>query len=107
MSNRSKLNNGVSRRSLLKGAAGAVGLAAGSGAITGFPYVHSADPKVVRYLGTAVNAGVQIAKKCLQDTGSKIEYITTTIDVGTQLLITQPNLLDVADTECSPSKKPQ
>jgi len=28
-----------------------------SGGITGFPYVHSADPKVLRYLGTAVNEG--------------------------------------------------
>jgi TAT (twin-arginine translocation) pathway signal sequence. len=37
MSNLSKLKNGVSRRSLLKGAAGAVGLAAGSGAIPDFP----------------------------------------------------------------------
>lgn len=51
MSKSSKFNNGVSRRAVLKGAAGAVGLAAGSGAITGFPYVHSAEPKVLRYSG--------------------------------------------------------
>ena len=51
MSKSSKSKGGISRRSMLKGAAGAVGLAAGSGAITGFPYVHSADPKVLRYLG--------------------------------------------------------
>src|SRR4051812_11441786 len=48
---------GVSRRTLLKGTAGLAGLAAGSGAITGFPYVMSAEPKVLRYLGTAVNEG--------------------------------------------------
>jgi len=50
MSKSSKFNNGINRRAVLKGAAGAVGLAAGSGAITGFPYVHSAEPKVLRYL---------------------------------------------------------
>ena len=48
MSNRSKSSNALNRRTLLKGAAGVVGLAAGSGAITGFPYVRSAEPKVLR-----------------------------------------------------------
>ncbi len=105
MKDRSKLNNGVSRRSLLKGAAGAVGLAAGSGAITGFPAVHSADPKVLRYLGTAVNEGDEIAKKCLADTGIKIEYITATTDDVTKRVITQPNSFDVLDTEYFSLKK--
>jgi putative spermidine/putrescine transport system substrate-binding protein len=77
MSKSSKFDNGINRRAVLKGAAGAVGLAAGSGAITGFPYVHSAEPKVLRYLGTAVNAGDEISKKCLADTGIN-EYITAT-----------------------------
>src|SRR6266478_312452 len=99
MSNRSKLNSGVSRRSLLKGAAGAVSLAAGSGGITGFPYVHSAEAKVLRYLGTAVNEGDEISKKCLEDTGIKIEYITATTDDVTKRVITQPNSFDVLDTE--------
>ena len=62
MSSLSKFNSSVSRRTVLKGAAGAVGLAAGSGSITGFPYVHSAEPKVLRYLGTAVNEGDEISK---------------------------------------------
>ena len=105
MSNRSKLNSGVNRRAVLKGAAGAVGLAAGSGAITGFPYVHSADPKVLRYLGTAVNEGDEIAKKCLADTGIKIEYITATTDDVTKRVITQPNSFDVLDTEYFSLKK--
>ena len=39
---------GISRRNILKGAAGLAGAAAGSGAITGFPYVMSAEPKVSR-----------------------------------------------------------
>src|ERR1700760_3467200 len=105
MSNRSKPSKGVSRRSLLKGAAGTLGLAAGAGAITGFPYVRAAEPKVLRYLGTAVNEGDEISKKCLADTGIKIEYITATTDDVTKRVITQPNSFDVLDTEYFSLKK--
>src|ERR1700682_2631890 len=105
MSKRWKFNNSVSRRAVLKGAAAAVGLAAGSGGITGFPYVHSAEPKVLRYLGTAVNEGDDISKKCLEDTGIKIEYITATTDDVTKRVITQPNSFDVLDTEYFSLKK--
>src|SRR5437870_1771183 len=105
MTTRSKFNRGVSRRTLMKGAAGAVGVAAGSGAITGFPYVHSAEPKVLRYLGTAVNEGDEISKRCLADTGIKIEYITATTDDVTKRVVTQPNSFDVLDTEHFSLKK--
>src|SRR6201991_506183 len=105
MPSRWKMNGGVSRRAVLKGAAGAVGIAAGSGAITGFPYVQSAEPKVLRYLGTAVNEGDDISKKSLEDTGIKIQYITTTTDDVTKRVITQPNSFDVLDTEYFALKK--
>jgi putative spermidine/putrescine transport system substrate-binding protein len=88
----------VSRRTLLKGTAGLAGLAAGSG-IIGAPYVKSADAKVLRYLGTAVNEGDDISKQCLKDTGIKIEYITATTDDVTKRVMTQPNSFDVLDTE--------
>src|ERR1700732_3120172 len=105
MTDRLKTNKSISRRNLLKGAAGAAGLAAGSGVITGFPYVYSAEPKVLRYLGTAVNEGDEISKKCLADTGIKIEYITATTDDVTKRVITQPNSFDVLDTEYFQLKK--
>src|SRR5436190_10539806 len=105
MSKSSKFNRGVSRRAVLKGAASAAGLAVGSGAITGFPYVRSAEQKVLRYLGTAVNEGDEISKKCLEDTGIKIEYITATTDDVTKRVITQPNSFDVLDTEYFSLKK--
>lgn len=89
MTDRSKKTS-ISRRSLLKGAAGVAGLA-GSGTLLSAPYVHAADPKVLRYLGTAVNEGDEISKKCLADTGIKIEYITATTDDVTKRVITQPN----------------
>ncbi|MGY3357927.1 putative spermidine/putrescine transport system substrate-binding protein [Bradyrhizobium sp. GM0.4] len=96
---------GLSRRTLLKSTAGLAGLAAGSGAITGFPYVMSAEPKVLRYLGTAVNEGDEISKQCLKDTGIKIEYITATTDDVTKRVMTQPNSFDVLDTEYFALKK--
>ena len=99
------VKTGVSRRTLLKGTAGLAGLAAGSGAITGFPYVKSAETKVLRYLGTAVNEGDDISKQCLKDTGIKIEYITATTDDVTKRVMTQPNSFDVLDTEYFSLKK--
>jgi putative spermidine/putrescine transport system substrate-binding protein len=95
----------LSRRNILKAGSGIAGLAAGSGAITGFPYILSAQPKVLRYLGTAVNEGDAISKKCFEDTGIKIEYITATTDDVTKRVITQPNSFDVLDTEYFSLKK--
>src|SRR6195952_3094870 len=95
----------LSRRNILKAGSGIAGLAAGSGAITGFPAILSAQPKVLRYLGTAVNEGDAISKKCFEDTGIKIEYITATTDDVTKRVITQPNSFDVLDTEYFSLKK--
>ena len=92
----------LSRRAVLRAGAG---LAAGSGAITGFPAIHAQEPKVLRYLGTAVNEGDDISKKCLADTGIKIEYITVTTDDVTKRVVTQPNSFDVLDTEYFSLKK--
>ena len=69
------------------------------------PAVHSQEPKVLRYLGTAVNAGDDISKQCLADTGIKIEYITVTTDDVTKRVVTQPNSFDVLDTEYFSLKK--
>ena len=91
----------LGRRRLLS----ATGAAIGSGAITGFPAIHAQEPKVLRYLGTAVNEGDDIAKKCFADTGIKIEYITATTDDVTKRVITQPNSFDVLDTEYFSLKK--
>jgi putative spermidine/putrescine transport system substrate-binding protein len=95
----------LSRRSLLKGAGALAGAAVGTGAITGFPAVHSADAKVLRYLGTAVNQSDDITKKVFQDTGIKIEYISATTDDVTKRVITQPNSFDILDTEYFSLKK--
>jgi len=95
----------VSRRTLLKTAAGAVGAAVGTGVITGFPYIRSAEPKVLRYLGTAVNQSDDITKKVLADTGITIQNIVATTDDVTKKVVTQPDSFDILDTEYFSLKK--
>jgi putative spermidine/putrescine transport system substrate-binding protein len=90
---------GLSRRSVIKGAGAIAGAAIGTSAIRGFPYVLAAEKTTLRYLGTAVNQSADIAKKCLEDTGIKLEYIPVTTDDVTRRVITQPNSFDVVDTE--------
>jgi putative spermidine/putrescine transport system substrate-binding protein len=96
---------GVSRRAVLKGAAGLAGAAAGSGAITGFPAVWSQEEKVLRYLGTAVNQSDDIIKKVKEDTGITLQNIVATTDDVTKRVITQPNSFDILDTEYFSLKK--
>ncbi len=105
MSKHVKTAKGVSRRAVLKGAAGLAGAAAGSGAITGFPAVWSQEDKVLRYLGTAVNQSDEMTKKVKQDTGITIQNIVATTDDVTKRVITQPNSFDVLDTEYFSLKK--
>jgi putative spermidine/putrescine transport system substrate-binding protein len=97
--------NGVSRRGVLKGAGAIAGAAVGSQAITGFPAVWSQEPKVLRYLGTAVNQSADIAKKVKEDTGITIQYISVDTDEVTKRAITQPNSFDMLDTEYFSLKK--
>ena len=90
---------GITRRDVIKGAGALAGAAIGTGAITGFPYIMAQEKMTLRYLGTAVNQSADIAKKCLEDTGIKLEYIPVTTDDVTKRVITQPNSFDVVDTE--------
>ncbi len=105
MSKKTSKTTGLSRRAMLKGAAGLAGAAAGSGAITGFPAVWSQEDKVLRYLGTAVNQSDDITKKVKQDTGITIQNIVATTDDVTKRVITQPNSFDILDTEYFSLKK--
>src|ERR1700720_66910 len=99
MSKKLTTSGRFSRRSMLKAAASVARVAAGSLAITGFPAVHAQEPKVLRYLGTAVNQSADIAKKAKEDTGITIEYIPVTTDEVTKRAITQPNSFDLLDEE--------
>jgi putative spermidine/putrescine transport system substrate-binding protein len=82
--------SGVSRRTVVKGAAAA---------IAGFPAIVSAQPVTLRYLGTAVNQSKEIAQKVKADLGIVIEYIPVTTDEVAKRIITQPNSFDIVDEE--------
>jgi len=92
----------LSRRSVLKsGLMGATGILA-----TGMaPAVHSADPIVLRYLGTAVNQDKTIGDKFTADTGIKVQYVAVTTDDVTKRAVTAPNSFDLIDTEYFSLKK--
>ena len=99
---KTSITSKVSRRTLLKGAAG---LAAGSTLVTGFPAVHAAEEKVLRYLGTAVNQSDDIVAKVKADLGITIQNIVATTDDVTKRVATQPNSFDILDTEYFSLKK--
>ena len=92
----------LNRRTLLKGAAG---LAAGSTLVTGFPAVHAADEKILRYLGTAVNQSDDITAMVKKQLGITLQNIVATTDDVTKRVATQPNSFDILDTEYFSLKK--
>ncbi len=92
---------GISRRSLLKTGAAAVGLAAGSGAITGFPTIWAQNIKDVtlRQFGTGVSNINAIADKCKEDLGFTLQMTALDSDAVSQRAVTQPDSYDIADIE--------
>ena len=93
--------NGLNRRTVLKGAAATAGLAAGSGAIHGFPSIWAQNIKDVTLLqvGGSYSAIIDIARKASEDLGFKVEMQTADHATLLNRLITQPESLDIADTE--------
>jgi putative spermidine/putrescine transport system substrate-binding protein len=95
------MQNGFSRRTVLKGAAAAGGLAIGSGAITGFPTIWAQNIKNVtlRQVGTGVSAQNPIADKVKEDLGITLQMTALDSDAAAQRVVTQPNSYDIADIE--------
>jgi putative spermidine/putrescine transport system substrate-binding protein len=89
---------GIDRRTFLKGAGAAAGLAAGAG-IQGFPYINAQETITLRYAGTAVNQHAGIAEKVKQDLGIELQYIPLTSDDVVKTAVTQPNRFDILDSE--------
>ena len=90
---------GISRRSLLKTGAAAVGAAVGSGAITGFPTIWAQSNITLRQFGTGVSNINAIADQCKKDLGITLEMTATDSDAAAQRAVTQPNSYDIADIE--------
>ena len=99
MTRTTKINSGISRRALFKTGAAVAGLAAGSGAITGFPTIWAQNPVTLRQFGTGVSNLNAIAQKCKEDLGITLEMTATDSDAAAQRAVTQPDSYDIADIE--------
>ncbi len=89
---------GISRRELLRSTAA---VAAGAAAASTFPapFVHAADPIVLRYAGTGVNAFNEISTKVKEDLGIELQFTTLTSDDVVKRAVTQPTSFDMLDSE--------
>src|SRR5689334_7694137 len=94
-----KAKKGLSRRTFLKATAG--GLAAGSGAITGFPTIWAQALKDVTILqvGPAYSVFQDIANQASKDLGFKIEIQNAWTDALMTRIVNQPETVDIADLE--------
>jgi putative spermidine/putrescine transport system substrate-binding protein len=100
MADRDGMNDsGLTRRTLLKSGAAVAGIAAGSGAITGFPTIWAQNIKDVTltHVGQSFSVIPQIGAQATKDLGFKIDM--QAVDGATQLnrLFTQPDSIDIAD----------
>ncbi len=89
----------LSRRGLLKGAAAAGGLAAGSGALTGFPTIWAQNIKdvVLHHSGPPVTAIPQIAEQATKDLGFTVQMQATENADLLNRLLSQSSSIDCAD----------
>ena len=96
---------GLSRRTLLKGAA-STAIAAGSTTI-GAPMLWAQNIKDVtlRQFGTGVSNLNDVANKVTEDLGFTLEMTALDTDSVTQRAATQPNSFDIADIEYFIAKK--
>src|ERR1700723_3182239 len=93
----------LGRRSILATA----GVAAGSGAVGGFPTIWAQDIKDVtlRQFGTGVSNLNAVADKVKQDLGFTLSMTALDTDAVTQKAVTQPKSYDIADIEYFSIKK--
>jgi putative spermidine/putrescine transport system substrate-binding protein len=91
----------VSRRCLLKGAAGIAGVAIGSGMIKGFPTVWAQNIKDVTltHVGMSYSTIIDIAREATKELGFKVEMAVTDHPGFLNRVTTQPDSVDIADGE--------
>jgi putative spermidine/putrescine transport system substrate-binding protein len=91
----------ISRRRLLKGAAGVAGAAVGSGMIQGFPTIWAQNIKDVTltHVGMSYSTIIDIARQATKDLGFKVEMAVTDHPGFVNRVTTQPDSVDVADGE--------
>ncbi|MBN9524641.1 MAG: extracellular solute-binding protein [Alphaproteobacteria bacterium] len=91
----------ISRRRLLKGAAGAAGAVAGAGLIKGFPTIWAQEIKDIelRHVGVSYSVVKAIGDQASKDLGFKVSMQNLDTSAAINRFITQPNTVDIADVE--------
>ncbi|MEW5420539.1 PotD/PotF family extracellular solute-binding protein [Amorphus sp. 3PC139-8] len=94
-------DKGISRRSVLKGAAATAGAAVGSGAITGFPTIWAQEIKDIEltHVGVSYSVVKAIGDQASKDLGFKVTMQNLDTSAAINRFITQPNSVDIADVE--------
>jgi putative spermidine/putrescine transport system substrate-binding protein len=92
-------DNQFPRRKLIKTAAAAAGVAAGSGALRGFPTIWAQTIKDITlvHVGGAVSAIPEIAAQASKDLGFKIQTQAVNNDAQLSRTLSQPNTIDIND----------
>ncbi|MDO9713432.1 PotD/PotF family extracellular solute-binding protein [Paracraurococcus sp. LOR1-02] len=90
---------GATRRSVLKAALGTTGIAAGSGALTGFPTIWAQNIKdiTLQHAGPPVTAIGQIAEQASKDLGFTVRMQASENADLLNRFLSQSNAIDVAD----------
>ena len=98
--------HGISRRRLLKAASALGGLAAGSGAIGGFPTIWAQNIKdvVLYHAGPPVTAIPQIAAQATKDLGFTVQMQATENADLLNRFLSQSSSIDCADVSLTASK---
>jgi len=91
--------SGISRRTLLKSASAAAGLAAGSGALTGFPTIWAQNIKdvVLHHAGPPVTAIPRIAEQASKDLGFTVQMQASENADLLNRFLSQSSAIDCAD----------
>ena len=92
-------HSGISRRQLLRGASAITGLAAGSGAVTGFPTIWAQNIKdiVLQHAGPPVTAIPAIAEQASKDLGFTIKMQASENADLLNRFLSQSSAIDCAD----------
>ena len=91
----------VTRRNILKGAAGIAGAAVGSRAITGFPTIWAQDLKDIelRHIGVSYSVVQAIGDQASKDLGFKVTMQNLDTSAAITRFVTQPKSVDIPDLE--------
>ena len=101
-----KIESGMSRRRVLRGAAALAGAAIGSGAVRGFPTLWAQNIKdvTINHVGGPWAVIKEIGLQASKDLGFTVEMQPTDIPSEIQRALTQPKSIDIFQSEETTNK---